>query len=147
MKVEPWASPRESVLARPGTWRMQLPSGPVLELHVRQVGIRPDCLIVELEPIPGREEIAGWKGATLSVRRSAFPGLPPDEYYWSDLVGLAVVDRDGHPLGTVQRVEDLGADPLLRVADRLLIPFIEPYVLSVDLAGRRIVVDWQPDWS
>ena len=44
-------------------------------------------------------------------------------------------------------VLDLGADPLLQVDGRLLIPFVDAYVGTVDLAARRIVVDWFEDWS
>ncbi len=147
MKVEPWAPPDESVLLHAGWWRMSHRSDPDRDLQVRSVHPRPDCLIAELEPQPTREDILQWKGATLSVRRSAFPVPADGEYYWADLIGCQVVDAQGQPLGIVDRVEDLGADPLLRVAGRLLIPFIEPYVQSVDLASRRIIVDWSADWS
>lgn len=147
VKVEPWAAPDESVLVSAGRWRLTLRGGQSLDLPVRSVSVRSDVLIAEVDPAPSREEVIGWKGATVSVPRSMFPAPADDEYYWADLIGCEVVDVAGRRLGAVARVEEMGADPLLRVSDRLLIPFIEPYVVSVSLAERRIVVDWSEDWS
>ena len=147
MKVEPWTDPAESVLGRVSQWRLVDRDGAVVDLVVDSVQLRPDALIAQFEPVRTREAIQAWKGATLSVRRSAFPPLEDDEYYWSDLVGCTVVDLAGRELGTVTAVLDLGADPLLQVGDGLLIPFIETYVETVDTSGRRLVVDWSEDWS
>jgi 16S rRNA processing protein RimM len=64
-------------------------------------------------------------------------------------VGLAVVNRQGEPLGTVVEVQEFGAHPVLRVAGEggtHLIPFVEAYVDAVDMAGGRIDVDWQKDY-
>ncbi len=81
-----------------------------------------------------------------------------DEYYWVDLIGLDVVNRQGEQLGQVRdlmatgptsvlvldyRIE--GADGVPRPAERL-IPFVSAYVDTVDLPGRRITVDWQADY-
>lgn len=147
MKVEPWADPAESVLAQVTDWRLVARDGAIVDLVVSALAIRPDALVAEFEPPRTREAILAWKGATLTVPRSAFPVLDDDEYYWSDLVGCAVVNRQGQALGTVTAVLDLGADPLLQVDSRLLIPFVDAHVGTVDVAARRIVVDWSEDWS
>jgi 16S rRNA processing protein RimM len=128
-------------------WRLSGRQGLVLDLQVRAVRVRPDVLIAELDPAPTREDVLGWKGATLSVRRAAFPPAADDEYYWSDLIGCDVFDTSGQSLGRVTDVQEFGAGPLLRVGARLLVPFMEPYVITVAIADRRIVVDWSEDWS
>ena len=77
------------------------------------------------------------------------------EVYWADLVGLAVVNRQGDTLGTVAAVQDFGAHPVLRVRNEqmrdegppILIPFVEAFVDAVDLDGGRIDVDWGKDYS
>ena len=73
-----------------------------------------------------------------------------NEFYWADLVGLAVVNRQGVKLGSVAAVEDFGAHPLLRVTDDdgapRLIPFVAAYMDGVDVAAGRIDVDWQLDY-
>src|ERR1700691_2116754 len=70
----------------------------------------------------------------------------PDEFYYADLVGLAVVDRSGQPLGTVVAVHNFGAGDLieLRRAEgkpTQLLPFDEATVPEVDLAAGRLVVE------
>jgi 16S rRNA processing protein RimM len=39
----------------------------------------------------------------VSIPRSEFPELPADEFYWSDLIGLDVVNLQGEALGTGDR--------------------------------------------
>jgi 16S rRNA processing protein RimM len=81
-----------------------------------------------------------------------------DEFYWVDLIGLNVENREGVLLGQVQDLIDTGPHCVLRVrrpdaaadakpdeAERL-IPFVSAYVDQVDLPGRRIVVDWGLDY-
>jgi 16S rRNA processing protein RimM len=84
------------------------------------------------------------------VPRAALPAAADNEIYWADLVGLAVVNREGVALGEVREVADFGAHPMLRVVDaggvERLIPFVVAYVDSVDVAARRVDVDWQPDY-
>ena len=79
-----------------------------------------------------------------------------DEFYWADLIGLEVVNRDGVVLGEVVGLIDTGPHSVLRVApagagegaaaEERLIPFVSAYVDTVDLAARRIVVDWGLDF-
>jgi 16S rRNA processing protein RimM len=80
------------------------------------------------------------RGAELRVPRSALPEPPPDTYYVFQLVGLAVVERGGRPLGTVAEVTPYPANDVLELDSGLLLPLVEDCVLEVDLAGGRIVV-------
>jgi len=103
-----------------------------------------------LSGLADREAAARLSGADIGVPRGALPAAGENEFYWADLVGLAVVNRQGVKLGSVAAVEDFGAHPLLRVTDDAgvarLIPFVAAYIDGVDMAQRRIDVDWQPDY-
>jgi len=63
-----------------------------------------------------------------------------------------VVNREQAALGEVVGLIDTGPHCVLRVrpadpaADERLIPFVEAYVDSVDMPGRRILVDWGLDF-
>lgn len=107
-------------------------------------------VIARLEGVATREEAAAFSGAEISVPREALPEAEDDEVYWSDLVGLAVVNRGGETLGTVESVRDNGAHPILRVVGaeggERLIPFVPVYVKGVDLEANRIDVDWEVDY-
>ncbi len=72
-----------------------------------------------------------------------------DEYYWSDLVGLQVITRDGLVLGVVDHLFETGANDVMVVKgeQEYLVPFIQEQVVeSVDLESRIIRVDWDPDF-
>ncbi len=97
-----------------------------------------------LSGIDTKEQADALKGATLWADRAALPSLPDDEYYHADLIGLAVADTGGAPLGQVRAIHDHGAGDIIEVAGPrgvLLIPFTRAAVPTVDLAARRIVAD------
>lgn len=100
--------------------------------------------------IEDRDVAAGLIGAELQVERSRMPPTAPGEYYWFDLVGLAVRNAEGVVLGRVESLTSNGAQDVLVVRDGevlRLIPFVQgPIVQSVDVQGGLIVVDWQPEY-
>lgn len=98
-----------------------------------------------LSGVATREQAEALKGTRLYVGRDRLPPLGDDEFYHADLIGLAVFDTGGVPVGKVRSVQDHGAGDILEIsrpgAAEILIPFIRSAVPTVDLAGRRIVVD------
>ena len=97
-----------------------------------------------LSGVTTREQAEALKGITLWVARSALPSLPDDEFYHADLIGLAVFDPGGAPLGQVRAIHDHGAGDILEVAGPqgvLLLPFTRAVVPTVDIAAGRIVAD------
>jgi len=88
-------------------------------------------------------------GTVVAVSRSKLPALAEDEYYWTDLIGLEVFNRDGRVLGRVERMMATGANDVLVVGGERerLIPYLPGrYVKRVDLAARRLEVDWDADF-
>jgi 16S rRNA processing protein RimM len=99
--------------------------------------------------VPDRDAAEALRGARIFVARASFPTAGEDEYYWVDLLGCAVANREGVAFGTVAELIDTGAHSVLRVVEgenERLIPFVGAYVDTVDLAARRIVVDWGLDF-
>jgi 16S rRNA processing protein RimM len=98
--------------------------------------------MARLEGIADRSTAEALRGTLIEVERDALPPLDEAEYYHSDLIGLACVDRTGAPIGTVAAVENFGAGDLLEVelegGKKSLIPF-RPGI--ADLEDRRIVLD------
>ena len=98
--------------------------------------------VVRFAEIGDRNAAEALRGQLLTVLRSALPPLEEGEYYHTDLIGLACVDRDGQPLGTVVAVENFGAGDLLEIektdGKRGLVPF-RPGI--ADLEQERVVVD------
>ncbi len=127
-------------------------AGPVL-LAVRQAREHSDSVVASAQGVDDRDAAEALKGARVFVPRSSFPTAAEDEYYWVDLIGLAVVNREGVALGAVRELLATGPQTTLvlvyeqdgKAAERL-IPFVSAFVDKVDLAERRITVDWQPDY-
>jgi 16S rRNA processing protein RimM len=80
------------------------------------------------------------RGALIEVERDALPPTEADEYYAFELIGLPVVEENGRELGNVKAVTSGIANDVLELDSGVLLPMIEDCILSVDLAGGRIVV-------
>ena len=100
-----------------------------------------------------RELVLSLKSAEILVSRKSFPSLSQDEYYWSDLIGLSVINQHQETLGSVTELMDNGVQSVLVIEDDVkkqrLIPFVAPFIVEVFLRGTdepRIVVDWENDW-
>jgi len=122
-------------------------------LRVRESKEHSDSLVARADGVVDRSIAELLKGARIFVPRSSFPTAGDGEYYWVDLIGLDVVNREGVSLGVVRDLMATGPQTVLVVgydeggkpAERM-IPFVSAFVDAVDLSGRRITVDWQPDY-
>ena len=146
VKIEPYNTPEESVLRSCRRW--WLPDGRSIE--VERASLHGATVVCKPAGVEDRDAALALKGLELRASRAEFPAAQAGEYYWVDLVGCRVLNRQGLALGRVEQVVDHGAHPILVLRDEVgaerLIPFVEAYVLEVDPAGRRIVADWQPDY-
>jgi len=125
-------------------------------LHITQARSQGDVIVANVRDLADRTAAEALRGCRVFVPRASFPSTAPDEYYWHDLIGLAVVNREGESLGTVAGLLDTGAHSVLRVVPastdgpsdggERLIPFVAAYVDGVDLTERRIMVDWGLDY-
>lgn len=106
------------------------------------------ALIAQIEGVADRTGVAQIRGARIAVPRAALPAPPDGQYYWTDLVGLAVVNRQGEALGQVAEIFATGANDVIVVRGERerLIPFVEPVLREVDLERGRLLVDWEADY-
>ena len=120
-------------------------------LRIIQAREHGDHVVASAHDIDDRSAAEALRGASVFVARSSFPTAGDDEFYWVDLIGLQVVNRDGICLGQVEGLLDNGAQSVLRVradaqSPERLIPFVAAHIDHVDLAARRIDVDWGVDY-
>ena len=136
-------------------------SPPPALLRITQAREQAGGVVASAQEVLDRNAAEALAGARILISRASFPTAGNGEYYWVDLIGLNVVNRDGAALGSVAGLIDTGAHSVLRVrraeagsdqaadepdgAERL-IPFVAQYIDSVDLAGKRIHVDWGLDY-
>lgn len=99
-----------------------------------------------LSGIRFKDQADGLRGTELFADRDLLPQLPDDEYYYSDLIGLDVLDTGGVKLGKVAAVDNHGAGDFLEIRgpgikSAALLPFTKSAVPTVDLSAGRIIVD------
>ncbi len=120
-------------------------------LRVVKAREQGDSIVATVQEIGDRDAAEALKGVRVFVSRASFPTPEADEFYWVDLIGLAVVNRSGQALGTVVGLLETGPHCVLRIqaaatdAPECLIPFVSVYVDQVDKAQRCITVDWELD--
>ena len=71
--------------------------------------------IARLDGVDDRSTAEALRGSLLEVDRASLPPLAEDEYYHTDLIGLAAVSTDGVSLGTVVAVENFGAGDVIEI--------------------------------
>lgn len=99
---------------------------------------------VVLEGLDDRNVAEAWRGAAVFVRREDFPEPDPEEVFFVDLLGMAVVHENGASLGTLSRVGDNAAQPLLEVktpsGEVVLVPFVPAFVADIDFDAQVLTL-------
>lgn len=106
------------------------------------------ALLAQLEGLESREAARDLKGKAVAVERAELPEPEEGIYYHADLVGAEVVNTEGAVLGTVVALASNGAHEVMTLSGERtrLVPWVPAVVKRVDLARRRIEVDWGKDW-
>ncbi len=130
-----------------GEWR---------EVQLEQGRRHAKTVVAKLEGVDDRDAAMLLTGALIAIRPDQLQALGKDEFYWRDLIGLRVINREGIELGTVQRLMETGANDVLVVAGEKsdgqdgkehLVPWTPGQaVLEVDLEQGQIEVDWDEDF-
>ena len=121
-------------------------------LQVTEVREHGDGIVATTQEIKDRDAARALLGAGIFVSRSNFPATDAGEFYWIDLIGLTVVNRQGIDLGHVMTLVETGPHCVLSLSSVIeagqprMIPFVEAYVDSVDTQARLITVDWPSDF-
>jgi 16S rRNA processing protein RimM len=149
IKVAPYGDDPAG-LVKQRAWWVADKDGSWLRRDVGEAREHSGTVIASLAGYDTPEAAAVLKGRDVAVPRSSLPKPRKGEVYLADLVGLDVVSVSGARLGMVAAIADFGAHPVMRVVAgdgvERLVPFVEPIVQAVDLAARRIDVEWEPEY-
>ncbi|CAB3809721.1 Ribosome maturation factor RimM [Paraburkholderia caffeinitolerans] len=159
LKIAPHAQGGKALIAAKRWWLLKGREHPERHSAVRvSAKVHGDSVVGQLAGVADRDAALRLRGARIYVSRADFPATEADEYYWVDLMGLDVANEAGVELGKVADLIDNGAQSVLRVeypstdkngkpiTGERLIPFVGVFVKTVDLAAKRIVVDWEADY-
>ena len=148
VRIQPYTEHLDSLLDYKSWW-IGHEHGPWREVEVQHSELHNKTLAAQLPDCPDRTAAEKLKGLLIAVPRSSLPQQAGDEYYWSDLIGLAVVNEACVTLGTVANLLETGANQVLSVtgeSGEILIPFVATAIKQVDLKNRTIRVDWSADY-
>ena len=153
VKVHSDTAPRENLLDyapwhlwRHGRWQ---------EIEVAEAQAHSKGIVVRLRGVEDRNAAEALAGIDIGVPAESLPVLPEGEFYWRDLIGLAVVNTEGVLFGVVGELLETGANDVLVVkpcegsVDQVqrLVPWVQGEVVQrVDMAAQRITVDWGMDY-
>ena len=167
LKILPHSTDPEALFSAK-SWFLQAPDAKfrpgfnafigTVTIGVDEAKTHSDSVVVKIDGVNDRNDAEALRGCRIFLPRSAFPAASKDEYYWVDLIGLNVVNREGVALGCVRDLMATGPNSVLcveyhaaqedgssQLAERM-IPFVSAYVDSVNILGKLITVDWQPDY-
>ena len=149
VRVDPYSEDPETLagyetwlIGREGEWK---------EFKVLEARLHTTQVVAQLAGVDDRDAALRLKGSEVAVPRDSLPKPVDGSYYWSDLVGLAVVNTAGEALGEVKEMFSNGAQDVMDVTAgdatgkiQRLIPWTA--VKGVDLEARRIEGEWENDW-
>jgi 16S rRNA processing protein RimM len=150
MKIFSFTEPRNNILkyspiyiSRKGSW---------VEVKVSGGRVQGKGVVMGLENVIDRDQVLALIGSELAIKKSQLKPTSKDEFYWSDLIGLTVVNLNDEQLGEVTSLLETGANDVLVVQNKQtnteqLIPFVmEQVVQLVDIDTKVIKVDWELDY-
>jgi 16S rRNA processing protein RimM len=140
-------------------------SAPAPILQIDQSKVHGQFIVAQIRGVNDRLQAQALRGLRIFIGREHFPAIELGEYYWVDLIGLNVVNRQAQALGVVMGLLDTGPHSVLRLSppsapaaaaaiatepqeplQERLIPFVSAYVDDVNLVERQITVDWGLDY-
>lgn len=106
-------------------------------------------VIAKLQGFDDREQASRLIGADIAVAPGQLKVLAEGEFYWTELIGLRVVNLRGEFLGIVDHVLETGANDVLILDGKreVMIPFVlDDIIKEVRLGESLIVADWETAW-
>lgn len=131
------------------TWWLGKPGQAWQPYAFGEGAVQSKNIVAQLTGVDDRDQAFALRGLSIAVPRSELPPAADDEYYWADLIGLTVINQQDESLGEIIEMMETGAHDIIVVrgaGGQHLIPFVQPILIEVDLAARRVRVDWQADY-
>jgi 16S rRNA processing protein RimM len=109
--------------------------------------------VVKIENSNDRDQALLLKGRTIAVERVELPTPKKDEYYWSDLVGLTVINTKNESLGIIDHLFETGSNDVVvttitttvgtHIAKQTIyIPYLKSVIKEIDLEKKIMIVEW-----
>ena len=116
----------------------------VMEVEIASHRKQKNFDIVKFKGLYHINDVEKYKGCSLKVAEEDLADLEEDEFYYHEIIGLDVYE--GYQLiGQIKEILQPGANDVWVVARKgkrdLLLPYIPPVILKVDIPNGRVEVD------
>jgi 16S rRNA processing protein RimM len=146
VKVFSYTNPRTNVLNY-SPWSIKV-DGNFQSIDITSGREQSKTIVAHIKGIDNREDSQKFIGKDIYINKEQLPELTQGEYYWHELIGFDVINKDEEQLGTVDYFVETGANDVLVVKGKkeYWIPYIEPFLVSIDSKNNKILVDWDKDF-
>ena len=146
VKVFSYTEPRVNILSYT-PWSIDV-DGELKKIEIKTGREQSKTIIANIKGIDTREESQKLIGKDIYIDKEQLPKLKKGEYYWHELIGFEVFNQDKEKFGLVDYFVETGSNNVLVVKGKKerWIPYIKPYLVSVDSFNKVIFVDWDKDF-
>ena len=146
VKVFSYTSPRSNILNY-SPWAIKF-EDIFQEIDVIKGREQSKTIVAHIKGIDNREDSQKFIGKDVYIDKDQLPELKEGKYYWHELIGFKVINKNQENLGVVDYFVETGANDVLVVRGKKehWIPYIEPFLISIDSQNKEILVDWDKDF-
>lgn len=146
IKVHSFTTPQENILDLV-PWQIEK-NGQWQELPIEAHKIHHQNIVIKLKNINDVDTIKLYTNLNIFIDHALLPKLAKNEYYWDDLIGLKVTNKEGSELGIIDHLFGTGSNDVMVVKGKKehLIPYLKNVIMKVDLEQQTIFVDWDENF-
>jgi 16S rRNA processing protein RimM len=117
------------------------------KISVENVRYAKDSVILKLEGLDSRDDVADFAGTQLYIDRENAIIIEESSYYCFDITGCTVVSSHGDSIGRVDDIVNAGSCDVYVVCpfndkeDRVFIPVVKDVVKKIDIEKKEIIID------
>ena len=146
IKIHSFTIPKEDILTlvpwlieRNGQWQ---------EIAVEASKIQHQNIIIKLKNVADVDAVKLYTNLNIFIDHALLPKLPKNEYYWDDLIGLTVINKEGIELGILDHLFGTGSNDVMVVKGtrERLVPYLKNVIIKIDLEHKIIIVDWDENF-
>ena len=142
LKVYSYSGNIESLQAA-ATVLLKEKNGRLCEHIIKSVSAHAGGFILGLDNFVDINQVLSMTGSELYLKLSQLPVPDEGEYYWRDIIGLAVYTDQGLELGTVVDIFETGSSDIYVVrgaSKEYLIPAIADVITLIDVPGKKMII-------
>ncbi len=143
LKVRPLSGDPDLLLNVDHTF-VRLASGEVQQYEIVRQTLHKKQILLRFKGVDSINQVEQLIGCQLELPEDELPELSDDEYYWAELEGVRVVDRQRGEIGRLVSIFTTAAHDTYVVDGpygEVMIPAVHQFVVSVDFSEGTMQVD------